>query len=231
MLLERDFEGIGFIKVSGMFMESFLLEYLPSLLSLAGLVMVSLVSPGPDFAIVVRNSLVYSRKTALLTALGIALGILVHVTYILLGLGFVIAETSWLLFSIKCLGAGYLLYIGFKGLKAKKTILTLGNIHHKHDISPFSAIRSGFLTNALNPKCMLFFLSLFSVVIDPHTPFVIMLIYGIIIFIETLAWFGFVAFCLSGRRTREKFNTVGHWIERITGGVLMTLGVWLLFTV
>lgn len=212
-------------------MESLLIEHLPSILSLSGLAMISLISPGPDFAVVVKNSLVYSRKTALLTAFGITLGQLVHVTYILLGLGFVIAETPWLLFSIKCLGAGYLLYIGFKGLRAKKMASILGSPHHKHDISPLSAIRSGFLTNALNPKCMLFFVSLFSVVIDPNVPFVIMLIYGAIIFVETLAWFGFVAFCLSGKRTREKFNAVGHWIERITGGVLMALGVRLFFMV
>jgi len=206
-------------------------EYLPSIFSVAGLVMISLISPGPDFAIVVKNSLVYSRKTALLTALGIAFGILVHVAYTLLGLGLVISKTPWLLFGVKCLGAGYLLYIGFKGLRAKKADTSLGRVHHKHDISTLSAIRSGFLTNALNPKCMLFFVSLFSVIIDPNTPFVIMLIYGIIIFIETLAWFGFVAFCLSGKNTREKFNAAGHWIERVTGGILMALGVRLFFMV
>lgn len=207
------------------------LEYLPSILSIAGLVMISIVSPGPDFAIVVKNSLIYSRKTALLTACGIALGILVHVAYTLLGLGLLITKTPWLLFGVKCLGAGYLLYIGFKGLCSKKAAIPIGNVHHKHDISPFTAIRSGFLTNALNPKCMLFFVSLFSIIIDPNTPFVIMLIYGLIIFMETLLWFGFVAFCLSGKGTREKFNAVGHWIERVTGGILMGLGVRLFFMV
>lgn len=212
-------------------MESLFLEHLPSIFGVAGLVMASLISPGPDFAMVVKNSLVYSRKIALLTALGIALGILVHVTYIVLGIGFVIAETPWLLFSIKCVGASYLLYIGFKGLKAKKMTSTLGNRHHKHDISSFSALRLGFLTNALNPKCMLFFVSLFSVVIDPNVPFAITLIYGMIIFIETLAWFSFVAFCLSGKKTREPFNAVSHWIERITGVILMILGAWLFFVV
>lgn len=211
-------------------MELFL-EYLTSLFSVAGLVMISLISPGPDFAIVVKNSLVYSRKTALLTAFGIALGILVHVTYTLFGLGLVIAKTPWLLFGVKCLGASYLLYIGLKGLRAKKATTPLGNIHHKHDISSLSAIRSGFLTNALNPKCMLFFVSLFSVVIDPNTPFVIMLTYGVIIFLETLIWFGLVAFCLSGKSTRDKFNAVGHWIERVTGGILIALGVRLFFMV
>lgn len=207
-------------------------EYLTAILSVAGLVMISVISPGPDFAIVVKNSLVYSRKTALLTAFGIALGILIHVAYTLLGLGLLITKTPWLLFVVKCLGASYLMYIGFNSICAKKkSSSALENVHHQHDISSIAAIRSGFLTNALNPKCMLFFVSLFSVIIDPNTPFSILLIYGAIIFIETLLWFGFVAFCLSGKSTREKFNAIGHWIERVTGAILMALGMRLLFMV
>jgi len=210
-------------------MDSLFFQYLPSILGLAGLNMIALISPGPDFAVIVKNSLIYSRKTALLTALGIALGIMVHVTYTLLGLGVVIKESVWLFHGLKYLGAGYLIYIGFKGLKAKKAALALGNVHHSRDIPAISAIRSGFLTNALNPKCMLFIMSLFTVVIPLDTPTFIMTIYGMIIFLETLAWFSFVAFCLSGKRTREKFNAVGHWIERITGGILVMLGAKLTF--
>ncbi len=211
-------------------MESLLFEHFFSIVSVAGLVMIAVISPGPDFAVVVRNSLVYSRKTALLTALGIAFGSLVHVTYILLGLGLIIAQNAWILFSIKYLGAGYLLYIGYQGLKAKKTALALGNIHHQRDISPLLALWSGFLTNALNPKCMLFFMSLFSIVISANISTSLMLIYGAVIFLETLAWFSFIAFCLSGKRMREKFTAMGHWIERTTGGVLVMLGGKLLFT-
>lgn len=212
-------------------MSPLLFEYFPSLLSLAGLNMLALISPGPDFAVVVRNSLIYSRKTALLTALGIALGILVHVTYTLFGLGVIIRESVWLFLGVKYLGAAYLFYIGYQGLRAKKTSIGVGQVQRVPDISVLSAIGSGFLTNALNPKCMLFFISLFSLVMSSHTPASILALYGVIMFLETLLWFSFVAFCLSGKSTREKFNTMGHWIERVTGGILMTLGVRLLFAV
>lgn len=211
-------------------MNRLIIEYLPSILSLSGLMMISLLSPGPDFAVVVKNSLIYSRRTALLTALGIALGILVHVAYTLFGLGVIIRESAWFFLTIKYMGSGYLLYIGFNGLRAKKTAPGLSELKHGPDISPLSAVGGGFLTNALNPKCMLFFISLFSIVISPHTPTSILSLYGAIIFIETLGWFSFVAFCLSGKRTREKFNAVGHWIERLTGGVLVGLGAKLFFT-
>ena len=205
-------------------------EYSPSILSIAGLVMIALISPGPDFAIIVRNSLIYSRKTALFTAFGIAFGLLIHVSYTLLGLGLVIKDQTWLFLIIKYCGAFYLLYIGYQNLKAKNTSLALGDKHPIKDIPAKSAFRSGFLTSALNPKAILFFISLFSVIIAPNTPASIMLIYGIIIFIETLAWFSFVAICLSGTRTRKKFNMVGHWVECITGGALILLGMKLLFS-
>lgn len=212
-------------------MNTLIIEYLPSILSLGGLMMISLISPGSDFAVVVRNSLIYSRKTALFTALGIALGILVHVSYTLFGLGIVIRESTWLFLSVKYMGAGYLLYIGYKGLRAKKIAAGPDHVHHVQDISGFSALQSGFLTNALNPKCILFFISLFSVLIKPDTPPAILALYGFMIFIETLIWFSFVAFCFSGKRTREKFHAVGHWIERVTGGILLMLGMRLLFVV
>jgi len=212
-------------------MITLLYDYFPSLIALAGLNLVALISPGPDFAVVVRNSLIYSRRTALLTVLGIALGIFVHVSYIIFGLGAIIQENEWLFQSVKWLGAGYLIYIGYRGLRAKKTSLEINSARQSHDISALSALRSGFLTNALNPKCMLFFISLFSVVISPQTPTFVMLMGGGIVFIETALWFGFVAFCLSGKRTREKFNAAGHWIERITGGILMGLGAKLLLVV
>ncbi|HAT8180793.1 TPA: lysine transporter LysE, partial [Legionella pneumophila] len=67
------------------------------LLPLIILVFISLISPGPDFAITVKNSLVYSRRSGLLTALGIALGSLVHISYTLLGLGLLITKTPILL--------------------------------------------------------------------------------------------------------------------------------------
>jgi RhtB (resistance to homoserine/threonine) family protein len=204
-------------------------DYLSSLLSLSSLMMVSLISPGPDFAIVVKNSLIYSRRTALLTALGIAFGILVHVSYTLLGLGVILQKSVWLFTVIKYSGAVYLLYIGYKGLRAKKTRLRDNKLEQTKDISALSALGTGFLTNALNPKCMLFFISLFSMVIAPNTPPQILGLYGVIIFLETLGWFSFVAFCLSGQKTRERFNAVGHWIERVTGGILVGLGAKLFF--
>lgn len=120
------------------------------------LVFISLISPGPDFAITVKNSLAYSRKSGLLTALGIALGSLVHISYTLLGLGLFITKTPIILHIIQYLGAGYLFYIGLKNLGAKPNADQIGSYTTNNDLKPSEAFFNGFITNLLNPKAMLF---------------------------------------------------------------------------
>lgn len=206
-----------------------LIDYLPSILALTTIQLVGLISPGPDFAIVVRNSLVYSRKTGLITALGVAFGIFVHLAYILLGMGIIISNTIWLFHFIKYLGAGYLIYLGICGLKSRKGAIKYGDLRHHKDISPSAAFRLGFLTNALNVKCILFFLSVISAFITPEVPNFIIFIYGNIIFFTTLIWFFIIALCFSHKRLRLSFSNARHWIERTTGSVLLLLGIRMLF--
>ena len=84
------------------------MQYLPEFLTIAGIHLLAVMSPGPDFAMIVRNSLVYSKKTAIYSSLGLAAGILVHVTYSLVGIGLIISQSILLFSVIKFFGAGYL---------------------------------------------------------------------------------------------------------------------------
>lgn len=205
-----------------------ILEYLPSIAALTVIQLLGVMSPGPDFAIVVRNSLIYTRKIGVVTAIGVSLGILVHLTYIFLGLGVVISKTAWLFALFKYLGAAYLMYIGIKGFLAKKQATNYDDTHLSQRISSLKAINTGFLTNVLNPKAMFFFLSLISAFI-PGKPTIIVAIYGVIIFTSTLLWFLFVAMCFSNTRLRSFFGDFQYLIERITGGFLILLAIKMLF--
>lgn len=205
------------------------MDYWPSILAITSFQIVGLISPGPDFTVVVRNSLIYSRKAGILTAIGVALGIFVHLSYILLGLGILIAKTEWIFLLIKCLGCSYLIYIGSKGLLARKQALEYKAPHQQKEISTVVALRSGFLTNVLNAKCMLFFLSILTAFLKPNIPTVIIFIYGAIIFLTTLVWFFLVALCFSNKRLRHNFSNMHHWIERVTGGLLILLGIRMFF--
>lgn len=200
------------------------------MLPLLILFFVSLISPGPDFAITVKNSIVYSRRSGLLTALGIAFGCLFHISYTLLGLAFLITKTPVLLHFIQYLGAGYLFYIGYKNLRTQSHVNKIGEAHSKRDLKPMKAFSVGLFTNLLNPKLMLFCVSLFSVLIPKDISISGKLLLALLLFIETLLWFSFVAFSLSGKKTRAKFEKISHWVERVTGLILIGLALKLLFS-
>lgn len=200
--------------------------FISQLITVAIIHLLAVISPGPDFAMVTRNSLVYSRKIAIYTSLGIALGISVHVLYSLLGIGLIISKSILAFNIIKYIGAGYLIYIGWKSLKAKpaQNDQESAGIVQK-EIPVMQAIRTGFFTNVLNPKATLFFLALFTQVIDPLTPKLIQLFYGIEMMIITFVWFSIVSFLFSNHLVKSKVTKFQHYIERVTGGVLIALGI------
>ena len=196
-------------------------------LLVAGIHILAVMSPGPDFAMVLRNSLVYSRRVGILAAVGLGLGILLHVTYSLLGIGLIISQSVLLFNVIKLLGAAYLIYVGVKSLLAKKPAADKFTeaIQKNEDISNFAAIRLGFLTNALNPKATLFFLALFTQVISPNTSIFTKALYGIEMSVATFAWFAVVALLLTHPRINKAFAGIKHPLERVFGEVLIALGV------
>ena len=198
-------------------------------LSIIGTIVVvhllAVISPGPDFIVACRNALVYSRRTGIWTAVGFGLGIVVHVVYSLAGLALVISKSILLFNAIKLLGAGYLIYIGVKSALATSSNIDLGTHQKKEDISPAAAIRIGFLTNVLNPKATLFFLSLFTLVVSPETPFATLVIASIIMVVNTTLWFSLVAVFLTQRRIRSVFERSQTMFNRTLGGLLIALGV------
>ena len=195
-------------------------EHLSNIFTVAAISVVMVVSPGQDFAMVTRSALVFSRKAAVLSALGIFFGIWVHVTYSLAGIAIVISKTPMLYNSIKYAGASYLLYLGIKGLLSKKEI-TANNQKDNNGISNFTAFRNGFLSNALNPKTTLFFLSIFTQVIDKDTPLAIQFFYGVIIAIAHLVWFIIVAYFFSSKSFVKRFSAKKVIMERMMGGILV----------
>lgn len=159
------------------------------------------------------------------SALGLGLGILVHITYSFVGIGFVIAKSILLFNLIKFLGAGYLIYIGVMSLLSQSSKLELAGAEHRREISKTSAIRMGFLTNVTNPKATLFFLSLFTLVIDPSTPLFVKLIMGIEMTVVTSLWFMMVAFLVSHHFIKSRVNKIQHFSEKFIGVVLIGLGI------
>jgi RhtB (resistance to homoserine/threonine) family protein len=206
--------------------------FLTQFITVAVVHFLAVASPGPDFAMVTRNSLMYTRKVGLYTSLGIALGVLVHVGYSLLGLGLLISQSILLFNAIKFVGAGYLIYIGIKSLRASRPVEDSQNVIKKEGkvITFQKSVWIGFLTCVLNPKATLFFLALFTQVIDLSTPKTIQFLYGIEMMIITFIWFTFVSVVFSNSLIKSRVGKVQHYIERVTGAVLIALGIKVAFS-
>ncbi|MDB5238794.1 MAG: lysine exporter protein LysE/YggA [Candidatus Parcubacteria bacterium] len=190
--------------------------------------LLAVMSPGPDFAMVTRNSLIHSRKSGIYTSLGLAGGIGVHVTYCLFGIGILISQSIIIFSVIKFIGAGYLIYIGYKSIRAKPKE-EIGLIQNAPSasaaISPLKSVRIGFLTNVLNPKATLFMLALFTQVISTTTPKSWEIMYGVEMMLATFAWFSIVSVFFSNKAIKSWVSRFQHYIERATGVVLIALGI------
>lgn len=198
------------------------------LLAVITITLLAVISPGPDFAMVTRNSLMLSRRAGVLTAVGIGGGVLVHVSYTILGVGLLIQQSLWLFNLIKLVGAAYLVYLGLKMICTKPGGELADN--RVTPLSDLAALRVGFFTNALNPKTTVFIVSLFIQVVHPQTPLSIQLAYGAFISFAHIAWFSLVAVCFSSGMVRQRLLSLRHWIDRAFGGVLVIFGVALAVT-
>jgi len=198
---------------------------------LAGVMAIGLFSPGPDFVMTVKNSIQHSRRVGIFTALGLAAGVAVHVTYCLMGLATIISQSILLFNVFKYIGAAYLFYIGFMALRSKgSTLETDPSTAPTQIMSSFNALKSGFITNLFNPKATMFFLALFTQILNPHLPLWTSAIYGATCITMTAIWFSIVATVLTTPTVRARFVRYSKWIDRVCGGVLIALGLRLALT-
>ncbi len=198
--------------------------YFSQFLTIAFVHLLAVASPGPDFAIVVRQSVTYGKATALWTSMGVGTGIFLHVCYSLMGIGVIVSQSVFAFTVMKFIGAAYLVFIGWKALRANPSS-TQVHSGRKHNVPGIGrAFWTGFLTNGLNPKATLFFLSLFTVVIVPGTPLIVQAFYGVYMAFATAIWFAGISLLFGNDSVRRVFSKIGHWFERLMGGVLLLLG-------
>ncbi len=200
-------------------MHDYALEF--SKVALAHLLAVA--SPGPDFAIVLRQSLRHGRRTATWTSLGVGAAITLHVMYSLLGLGLLLQRSPLVFSVVKYAGAAYLATIGLQALRSgpRATLSPEGGQLATPTPTARAAWLTGFLTNALNPKATLFFVALFVTVINPATPIFIQASYGAWMVAVTTGWFCLVSTVFTRESVRANFLRHGHWVDRGLGAVFI----------
>lgn len=182
----------------------------------------AVMSPGPDLAVVTRQTLAHGRAAGVRTALGIASGISVHIAYALFGLAWAIERYPPLLTGLRYVGALLLLWIGWGALRARPAAGQAPAAAPARAAARDFGI--GFLTNALNVKAMLFFVALCSAVITGAASVPLRLALGAWMIFATGLWFCFVAWTLGHPRVRARLQAYGHWIDRVMGAILLLLG-------
>jgi RhtB (resistance to homoserine/threonine) family protein len=188
------------------------------------------MSPGPDFIVVTKNSMSGSRAVGLYTAIGVGLGILSHVTYSLVGIGLIISQSIIVFTIIKYLGALYLFYLAYQLFKMKRNGESENlETEPSLQITKWQALKEGFFTNSLNPKATLFFLSIFTQVIEPSTPLFIQGLLGLEVAIIVGVWFCTLSLIITHKSIAKVFHKAHYYLMKLMGGALVLLGVKLVF--
>lgn len=204
------------------------MNYIDEFLLIAVAHFFAVASPGPDFAVVLKQSVQHGRRNALWTSAGVGAAILLHIAYCVLGVALVLTQSPALFMALKYIAGAYLAYLGVQALRAAKPTNTSSEPTAKPSLaaeSSWRAFRRGFFTNALNPKATLFFMSLFTLVISPATPVIIQMGYGVYMALATWAWFSILSLLLSKARVRDFFQQSGYWFDRGIGIILIALAV------
>lgn len=189
----------------------------------------ALLSPGPDFVLVVKSALKGNQKNAIGVALGIAIANAVYIGLCLIGVGAILSTSVGLMIALKVIGGLFLMYIAFHALKAPKSAYN-NVVIAAHSSVAFSLtcfckeFATGFLSGILNPKNLLFYLSLFTVALTPEVSITFKVILGVWMTLIVFIWDVAIIYMLSKQRVREKFVKASYFIDKVTGAVLGVIG-------
>jgi threonine/homoserine/homoserine lactone efflux protein len=200
-----------------------------SFVAFLGVSLVLIVTPGPDTAITIRNTLVGGRSAGIFTALGIGCGQIVWALAVGMGIVAVLTSSAPLFLGIKYAGAAYLVYLGFRSLAA--AIWPVGSMltvtkRSDRDSRPLGAFRQGLISNLGNPKMAVFFVSLLpQFVLSGAGLLSTSLLLGCVFAFMTTTWLAAYATLVARAGDFLRKPRVRRTLEGVTGGVLITLGL------
>lgn len=179
------------------------------------------VSPGADMALVAGIAVRDGRGPAFATTLGIVSGLGVHATASALGLSIILATSAEAFSAVKLIGAAYLAYLGLRMLLAKDGGSTDAVTATRSSRGAFFA--RGAVSNILNPKVAVFYVTFLPQFIAPHEPVLLKsLLFAAVHALMGIAWLTIYAYGMSYLATRlAKLRTS---IERVSGALLIALG-------
>lgn len=199
------------------------MEYLPHLTAIAGVFLLGVISPGPNFVLVTTVA-ARSRAAAISVAAGFCLAALTWSAMSAAGLAVVLSKVGWAYTALRLVGAAYLVYLGIQLLFGSRQKST-----HPKEVprvrAGLAALRSGYLTNIANPKSAVFFTSVFATMLPADAPAWLFATTVTMTGIISLSWYVFVAVLFSTKIVQSRYRRIARGLDRATGVVLIALGV------
>ncbi|TDB71391.1 LysE family translocator [Micromonospora sp. KC721] len=199
-------------------------------LGFAAVMAVGALSPGPDFAIVVRHS-VSGRAHGMATATGIAAGVFVWAVTAATGLAALLAASTVAFTVVKAAGAAYLAWLGVRAIvAASRDAGSLRVAGGRADLSLLAAFRQGLLCNVFNPKAAVFFVALMPQFLRADAAPAAAVLLALVAATVALLWFFTVANLVAAMRRLLDRPPVRRAIDAVTGVALIGLGIRLVAT-
>jgi threonine/homoserine/homoserine lactone efflux protein len=188
--------------------------------------LIVIASPGPDSLNSLTIGMARGRREGVAYALGVGVGCLTHTLWAMLGISAVVAASAMLFNVVKWIGVGYLVWLGVQSLRSSGSLAAL-NEAPASGRNATQRFRQGLLTNALNPKVMLFFLAFLPQFVDPRHGVAVIWQLGLMgltfTLITALAYSGLAwgAGAVGARLTKQP--RIALWLERATGIVFIAM--------
>jgi threonine/homoserine/homoserine lactone efflux protein len=189
------------------------------------------ISPGPDNIFVLIQSITYGKKQGMAIVCGLISGCIIHTSFVAFGLSTFIKSNTELLFVLKLLGAGYMLYLAYIVFKSTDVIQT--NATSTKNKSLVDLFKQGFIMNVINPKVSIFFMAFFPAFLFSETHSLVVQFYTLGFLFMTTSFLIFSMFVFfssslgSVLKSDNRFGVVLKWVQ-IT--VFLGIAIFILIT-
>jgi len=190
---------------------------------------VASTSPGPDIFLVLGNSMRDGARAGVATAAGIVSGVAMQIALCIGGLAVLVAENPALHRVLIGAGGGWLVYIGVRAMLPARNAGPVASATTAPRAAHRSHYAQGLITNLLNVKALLFFLALFTYVMDPALPLWVKLACGVEMVTVQMLSFGAIALLAGSQRFRSALGNYHQLANRAMSLILVLFGTILLY--
>ncbi|MBX3453570.1 LysE family translocator [Ferrovibrio sp.] len=200
------------------------MEFLPNLIGLAGMHIMMAMLPGPNTVLVSWYAATQSRRHGLKAVAGVVLASLVWVSLALWGVGALLVEAGGLYRLLRIAGAAYLIYVGYRMLRAGWAGKTSapGTPPTLTNRSPFL---TGITTTLSNPKSAVFWTSAFLLAVPAHAPGWVYAAILLIVAVQSTLWYGALALFFSAGFAQRLYLRITGYLDLVAGAVMIALGL------